>query len=502
VALTAAEIYRVVGELGQLLPGARLDNIFSPAHAVIVLRLEGGTLKARKHILLSAERETARIHLLSTPFEAPEKQTNFCQLLRKHIRDSRVDSIIVPPGERIVEFLLNRGGNRPPMRLIAELFGAGANIILIDTENNIRGAIHERREKNRDLHPHRRYVRPEPAAGTVKNGKVPEPDAGETFNEAVEGYFDRKITETGLRKRAAEMNGLVTRELKRVKAKFGKLEKARSESEKFESVRIMGELLKINLDSIERGSRSFTVENVFEEGSPSIEIPLDPTKSAKKNMERCFKKYRKMKNGLDKIDELLPDVKTRLDKLDALASELESVRSGACSADEETIANLADRLSSLGIIPHKRRKNKVQVNQGPRRFRSRDGFEILVGRSMRENDELTIRMARGNDIFLHASGHAGSHVIVRVPRGKSAPLDTLLEAAHLAAHYSKSKDARRVDIHYTQRKHVSKPKGARPGLVHLSRWKTLSIKKSDPARDRILGSRIRQSEVNNDVRNN
>jgi len=498
VALTAEEIYRLVEELAEILPGARLDNIFSPSEEELILRFEGGDEKLRRHLLISAERGAARIHLLSRPFEAPRKQTNFCQLLRKHIRDARLKAINVNPGERIIDLAFDRGGERPAMTLIAELFGAGANIILVDTENKVRGAVRERREKKRDLHPHRPYVRPTTPAMSAKPGTIPVPGEGGTFNRAVEAYFDEVIESESHRRRAQELLSLVSRDRKRAKGRLSKLEKSRAEAADFENVRIKGELLKMNLKTIKPGSDSVTLENVFEDGSPEIEIKLDPTKSPVDNLEKYFKKYKKLRTGLDKIDELLPDAENRSMALEELYDELNEIISGETPADSDVLDEASERISALGIAPRRKFKGRRQVNQGPRRYRSSDGFELLVGRSNRENDQLTIRMARGNDIFLHAAGFAGSHVIVRVPRGKTAPLATLLEAAHLAAHFSKARDAGRMDIHYTPRKHVSKPKGARPGLVHLSHWKTLSVKKADSARGKILGSRILPEEVENE----
>jgi len=499
VGMTAEEVFRLTGELAGVLPGARLDNVFSPSEEELVLRFQGGPEKLRRHLLISAARNAARIHLLSRPFEAPGKQTNFCRLLRKHVRDARLQTIEAASGERIVDFVFDRGGNRPRMTLVAELFGAGANIILVDVDNKVRGAVRERREKNRDLHPHRPYVRPSASTGAARPGNVPEPVEGETFNRAVEAYFDGIIESENLRRRGRELLSLVSRERKRAKGRLSRLEKSHAEAAGFEDFRIKGELLKMNLQAIKPGCDSVKVENVFEDGSPQTEIKLDPTKTPIDNLEQYFKKYKKLKKGLVKIDELLPGAQDRMETLQELADDLNAIASGDTHADSDTLEEISERISSLGIAPRRRFKGRRQVNQGPRRFRSSDGFEMLVGRSNRENDQLTIRMARGNDIFLHAAGFAGSHIIVRVPRGKTAPLSTLLEAAHLAAHFSKARDAGRVDIHYSPRKHVSKPKGARPGLVHLSRFKTLSIKKADPARVKILGRRILPEEVENET---
>ncbi|MCC6742667.1 MAG: DUF814 domain-containing protein, partial [Acidobacteria bacterium] len=113
---------------------------------------------------------------------------------------------------------------------------------------------------------------------------------------------------------------------------------------------------------------------------------------------------------------------------------------------------------------------------GARRFVSSDGYEILVGRTSSANDEITFKVARPSDIWLHAADYPGSHVIVRLARRGDVPHRTLLEAAQLAAFYSQAKDEALVDVRYVQRKFVSKPRGAAPGLVRLHRFKTIAVR--------------------------
>ena len=111
-----------------------------------------------------------------------------------------------------------------------------------------------------------------------------------------------------------------------------------------------------------------------------------------------------------------------------------------------------------------------------RRYRSSDGYEILVGRGARDNDQLTFRVARSQDTWLHAADYPGSHVVVRNHRRDAdVPHRTLVEAAQLAAHFSQARKDAKVAVNYTQRKFVSKPKAAAPGLVRLSSFRTLLV---------------------------
>jgi predicted ribosome quality control (RQC) complex YloA/Tae2 family protein len=126
-----------------------------------------------------------------------------------------------------------------------------------------------------------------------------------------------------------------------------------------------------------------------------------------------------------------------------------------------------------------RRQSAKAANQnkipGTRRYLSSDDFEVLVGRAARDNDTLTFKIAKPNDLWLHAADYPGSHVIVRNPTRKEIPQRTLIEAAQLAAHFSQANKDPKVDVHYTQRKFLSKPKGVAPGLVRLQRFKNITV---------------------------
>jgi predicted ribosome quality control (RQC) complex YloA/Tae2 family protein len=121
-----------------------------------------------------------------------------------------------------------------------------------------------------------------------------------------------------------------------------------------------------------------------------------------------------------------------------------------------------------------RRKPEKKI-PGTRRYLSSDGFEILVGRAARDNDQLTFKVAKPNDLWLHAADYGGSHVVVRNSTRKEIPHRTIIEAAQLAAQFSQARKDPKVDVHYTQRKFLSKPKGSAPGLVRLSRFKNITV---------------------------
>jgi predicted ribosome quality control (RQC) complex YloA/Tae2 family protein len=143
------------------------------------------------------------------------------------------------------------------------------------------------------------------------------------------------------------------------------------------------------------------------------------------------------------------------------------------SRDEMALASFEKPAPAPKVAPKKAAKE--EKIPGVRRYLSTDGYEILVGRAARDNDHLTFRVAQPNDLWMHAGDYPGSHVVVRNPTRKEIPQRTIIEAAQLAGRFSQASEDAKVVIHYTQRKFLSKPKGAAPGLVRLSRFRSITV---------------------------
>ncbi len=169
----------------------------------------------------------------------------------------------------------------------------------------------------------------------------------------------------------------------------------------------------------------------------------------------------------------------------------------AGAASEESLRVIEERLAELGLVrapgvgapspPEPRPRARAAERLPYRSFVSCDGFPILVGRGARENDQLTLRFARGNDLWMHVSGSPGSHVVIRVPQGKSVPLETLLDAAALAVQYSPRRGRNGIEVVYTPAKNVRKPRGAAPGLVTFAGGRSLKPDHDAARLKRLLG---------------
>jgi len=241
-----------------------------------------------------------------------------------------------------------------------------------------------------------------------------------------------------------------------------------------DDLRVKGELLTAYLHQVEKGTESVTLENFYDNNNP-IEIPLSPTLTPTENAQRYFKQYNKMKRThaalADQINQNAEDIAY----LESVAVAMEAVLS------EADIAEIRAELAEQGFVKRKyatkgkpgKKVHKPEKTK-PLRFTSADGFEIYVGKNNTQNDQLTLRTAKNHDIWLHTKDIAGSHVLI-ITGGAEPPESTILEAANLAAYYSKGRESSQVPVDYVQRKYVRKPAGAKPGFVIYDRHKTVYV---------------------------
>lgn len=250
------------------------------------------------------------------------------------------------------------------------------------------------------------------------------------------------------------------------------LEEARAElqrAEGAETYRRFGELLLAHAHALPRGAREVTVPDF--DGRPTT-ITLDPQASAVANAQAYFRRYRKAAAGR-------PTLQGRVGALEAEAAFLEQVRVLAEQAEDlPALAAVAQDLTEGGAQPVGRTERGAA--SGPRRFTAPGGFAILVGRSHRENDRLTFEVAAPHDLWLHARGMPGAHVILRTG-GRQPPEAAIQAAAAVAAYYSRGRGAARVAVDVTERRHVRRLRGGRPGMVTYTGEHTLTVEPALPA---------------------
>ncbi len=292
----------------------------------------------------------------------------------------------------------------------------------------------------------------------------------DSISAAVESYFAGLVAMEAYAAPKRRWRQVIHRERKRRERKRAALERALAAAEQAEEWRRKGEWILAYATQIEPRQEELRVET--EPGQPPLSIALDPALSAADNAQRYFKRYRKAREATRGVPALLAAVDLELRYLDQLETDLD------LAASEQGIREVQAALIEAGYIRGARERARAGRSQ-PLKLTSPDGLTVLVGRNSRQNDEVTFRRALPGDLWLHARGVPGAHVVVRTG-GRPVPETTLQWAAALAAHYSRARDEGMVDVDYTERRHVRRLKGAGPGLVTYSHERTLRVRPAGP----------------------
>ncbi len=245
-----------------------------------------------------------------------------------------------------------------------------------------------------------------------------------------------------------------------------------------------GELLKTVMHQVKRGDGSVSARDFLT--GEEVVITLDPRKSAKANLQRLFDRAKKADRGRPRVEARLEAVWERLEAIDAATT-------GAKTAQGEDLVALAERagvsLEGFGSVVGgtAQGQNQRPIDRFARRFTAVDGTEIFVGRGASENDRLTFGFGRGSDLWLHARGSPGAHVLLRPKPGSSASQEALLDAAHLAVHNSPQRGEEKAEVLVAERRHVKKTKGAPPGLVGVAESRTVLVRMEPERIARLYG---------------
>lgn len=274
----------------------------------------------------------------------------------------------------------------------------------------------------------------------------------------IEDYYEKSAESVRLKQKTKDVEQLITRTSARIARTMAVRKKELEEGKKADHYRICGELLQANLHRAQTGMKEITVENYYEECKP-FTIPLREDRSPQQNAQLYFKKYNKAKTSARVVADLI-----RRDEADL--SYLDSVYLALCDCETSAdVDQIREELIRTGFSKNRKKgANRPAAPSKPRKFISSGGFTILVGRNNVQNDYLTVKMSRKDDLWLHTKDIHSSHVLV-VSEGRQIDDDTILEAAALCAWFSKGKDAPKVEVDYCPVSHVKKPTGARPGMV-------------------------------------
>jgi predicted ribosome quality control (RQC) complex YloA/Tae2 family protein len=270
-----------------------------------------------------------------------------------------------------------------------------------------------------------------------------------------------------------ELMKIIKKEEQRLTKKIALQEADYASTINSERYKEMGDLLTTYLYMLEKGMTEITLNSFYNQHQP-IKIPLKPELSPMDNVKRYYHKFNKAKNSQHQIEEHLNQNKTELEYVESLLLELEY------ATNLQNLAEIKSELIESGYLKaktdKKNRKKKTNTSElPPKEYVSSDGHTILVGRNNKQNDKLTLKIARKNDIWLHTQKIPGSHVIIKKQPDKPISDIALLEAAQLAAYHSKARLSAQVPVDYTYVSQVKKPNGAKPGMVIYFQQKTLYV---------------------------
>jgi len=296
------------------------------------------------------------------------------------------------------------------------------------------------------------------------------PVPASSMSEAVEIVLGRFGAAARIEEERVALLAVVRGALERVERTAAEVQRAMEEADRTGTLRQQGELLLAYASAIPPGAPRATLPGF--DGAP-VTIDLDPGLSAVENAQRLFKRYGRVRSAR-------PALEARLRAAGDERAYLESVRAlieQATSGDD--LFDLRRELAGEGYIRGRAARTRPSATAGPRRFVLADGATVLVGRTNHENDVLTFKRASPDDIWLHARGLPGAHVILK--SGAKLPSeDTLQQAAAIAAYFSRARGAAGAAVDVTRRRYVRKPRGAKPGQVTYTHERTLQVKPELP----------------------
>lgn len=295
---------------------------------------------------------------------------------------------------------------------------------------------------------------------------------GESFSALLDAFYRERDQQERMRVREQDLLRLLSTHSERLSRKINAQRAELEQCAQRDALRVAGDLISANLYALPKGAPSADLPNYYEEGQPLIHVKLDPALTPSQNAQRYYKEYRKAKTAEEKLTEQIALAGKELEYLDSVLDALSRAET------EQDLQEIRGELREQGYVRTLRsKKQKEPALSAPMRFTTSEGFTVLVGRNNRQNDRLTMKLAGNNDIWFHTKNIPGSHTVL-LTEGKQPTPRAMEEAAILAASHSRAKSSAQVPVDYTQIRNVSKPQGAKPGMVIYVNYKTIFV---DPA---------------------
>ena len=291
----------------------------------------------------------------------------------------------------------------------------------------------------------------------------------ESFAGLLDQYYIVRDRRDAMRQKSQSLRKTVSNLCQRIVRKLAIQEKELEATYDRERLRQLGDIVTANIHRIIKGATTLEAEDFYDEEMKTVQIPISPILSPQQNAAKFYKDYTRMKNAEKELTKQIDLGEQELKYLQSVLDELNRAQT------EPELEEIRQELAAGGYVRlDAARKRMKQHKLSPMRFESTDGYPIYVGRNNRQNDELTFKLARKDDIWLHAQKVHGSHVIISCG-GVKPPDDTITQAAQLAAYYSESTGGQNIPVDVTPVKQVKKLSGAKPGMVIYHTYNTVIV---------------------------
>jgi len=477
--MNLATIESIIPELRSALVGRRFGKIFPLSRHSMAIDFR---LADSLYLFVSLESADPRMYLIRRRLRDLEKasmnSTAFVMRLKKRLAGADVVGVEQVPNERVVKVLLagrDELGENFNAGLIVQLTGKSANLFLVDAEHRIVDSLRDTLGDGQQVGDvYSAPVRPSTAEARPYRTPQMRHENHPTTSESLDTADLEKRAEAEFRSAANSVRGKVASEISKLEKLRSKLLGDLENHGDADRWKRYGDLLLANIATAKRSGSIVTVIDYFDEKTPTVEIEVDENDPLTGAAEKFFKRYTKARNAREEIAKRIETIERGLARAQ---TELQRVDQ---AIEDRDLDALKEGVPEPKTGSKKEREKISATSTVARTFISSDGFEILVGKRAKDNDQLTFKVAKSLDTWMHAADYPGSHVVIRNRDKKEIPNSTLLEAAQLAAFYSQGKAQPKAAVHYTLKKFVNKPKGAAPGLVSLASFKTILVEPDFP----------------------
>ena len=380
-----------------------------------------------------------------------EGAQRFTQYMRAHFTGRKVTSVRQLPFDRA--FVMKLTNSEDTISVLVRLFsGIGANIIVMDEDDTILELMYRRPQRGEEKG--RKLVIDERTSEGDKHFEV-RPWEGDSFNRFIDEHGRAKATAEENDKQLERLQEKRDKELAMLSERLRRQEERVKATSVYEEARKAADILSASIHLVSKGMSRIELPDW--DGN-IMAISLDPALSPNENLEKLYQRYRKDKKtyqmALEEAEETRKAIRDTEEKYNSLIEEGNMQKISRENAKEDI--------------------SRIQQDTRPGIRVNVSGWDIIIGRSAKENDEILRRDAKGMDIWMHTRDYSGAYVIIKAKRDKTVPLPVLLDAASLAIHYSKAKKNGKADLYYTYVKFLRRAKDGPKGLVIPTQEKNLS----------------------------